>query len=141
MLRDQCGAVKLRPFELPSTEEPGRVTVGSTDVPVAPTVPPIPQSPDLPASVEDLLQLPKSQLEALLSECDEPRSKALLALIYRLAVVEARLADLDARVHTPTAPAPRPGRTDGVQDWIIDASKSDLLEQVFRKNLLLRRLD
>lgn len=92
----------------------------------------------LAASVEELLHLPRAQVGTLLAECGETTSKVLLALIYRLAAVEGELNDLAAKVRggvralqsaVMSAPSPRGAPLD----------KSEVLEQLFHKNLSLRQ--
>ena len=92
------------------------------------------------SSPEELLNLSKSQIETLLSGWDELGRRAFLALIHRLASVESQLADLRVRVRgappSPSAPVSLIGKEN-----IHEASQSELLEQVFRKNLSLRMMD
>lgn len=93
----------------------------------------------LSSSIQSLLNLPESKIEASLRECGESGSKLLLALIYRLAAVETQLADLSTCVRGQTPPPSKPDSTHVIQEHVHDAGKSDLLQQVFRKNLSLRR--
>lgn len=128
----------------PSAEHEGaaeKATENPIDV-SAVALPPSPGgSPGLERSLEDLLRLPKSQIKALLSECGESGSRALLALICRLASIESHLADLSAHVRGMAVLSPPPMGAHTDCEDVPDASKSELLEQVFRKNLLLRRME
>ncbi len=96
---------------------------------------------DLADVTQRLLELPKPRIEQLLSELGNSEGKALLVLIHRLAAVESQLADLQARMSVTATPAPvaAGGRT--VHTEPRAAGKSELLDQVYRKNLLLRRMD
>lgn len=94
----------------------------------------------LSASVEELLHLPREQVSALLADCGETTSKVLLALIYRLSAVEGELNELAARLRgtggvralqSALAHSPRPRAAAG--------EKSEVLEQLFHKNLKLRK--
>lgn len=88
----------------------------------------------------ELLDLSPPQLWQLIAEEHEPTSRLLLAVMYRLAVVDSQLADLNAYIRggTTTKP-PRPKRDEDTGWKAHTASKSELLEDVFRKNLLLRK--
>lgn len=94
-------------------------------------------------TVNALLNLPKAQLEALLSEWGDSGGKALLVLIHRLAVLEeevARLADRRPLIPSFNPPASKAFYPVARPKPIVyDAGKSDLLEQVFQKNLALRQ--
>ncbi len=90
------------------------------------------------SSPEELLNLSKSQIETLLSGWDELGRRAFLALIHRLASVESQLADLRVRGTPPSRSAPV---SPIGKENIHEASQSELLEQVFRKNLSLRMMD
>ncbi len=92
------------------------------------------------SSPEELLNLSKSQIETLLSGWDELGRRAFLALIHRLASVELQLADLRARVRG-TPPSPSVPVSPIGKENIHEASQSELLEQVFRKNRSLRKMD
>ena len=92
-----------------------------------------------PVIVAELLDLSPPQLWQLVAEEHEPTNRLLLAVMYRLAVVDTQLAGLNASLRggIPTE-RPRP-RGHGNTGWKAQsASKSELLEKVFRKNLLLR---
>ena len=89
------------------------------------------------SSVEGLLSLPRSELLALLSDYGESGSKVLLALVYKLASLEAQLSDLRARVRK--GPTSKAGPTYQVQAE-MQSDLVDVLEQVFRKNLSLRKM-
>ena len=92
-----------------------------------------------PAIVAELLDLPPPQLWQLVAEEHEPTSRLLLAVMYRLAVVDTRLADLNAHLRGGTSTKPPRPKGDEDTGWKAhSASKSELLEDVFRKNLLLR---
>ncbi len=82
-----------------------------------------------------------TQLGGLLSESNEPGNKALLTLVYRLAAIEAQLADLGVQARGISPPSPSLSDAHDVHREVGDAGKSGLLEQVFRNNLLLRRMD
>ena len=94
---------------------------------------------DLADVTQRLLELPR--IEQLLSELGKSEGKALLVLIHRLAAVESQLADLQARmsVTAPPAPVAAGGRITHTEPR--SPNKSELLDQVYRKNLLLRRMD
>ena len=92
-----------------------------------------------PVSAAELLDLPPPQLWQLVAEEHEPTSRLLLAVMYRLAVVDTQLADLNAHLRggiSTKRPRPKGGGNTGRKTQ--PASKSELLEKVFRKNLLLR---
>ncbi len=80
----------------------------------------------------------KLRTEPRLLEGDDSGSKALLGLIYRLGCIEAQLTDLTAQVRGVSAPLPTPGKAQPVHQRVGDAGRSELLEQVFHKNLSLR---
>lgn len=82
---------------------------------------------------------PKSQINVQPLEWGESGGKALLALLYRLGSIEAQLADLTAHVRGVSVPASVCKKPDHSHQETGNASKSELLEQVFRENLLLRR--
>ena len=97
-------------------------------------------NPDDPAvsAVESLLSLPRTQVVTLLSSCDETTRKMVLAMIYRMAALEDELKRVSARVRSAGAravqsavmkPAPATAASD----------KSGLLEQLFQKNVSLRK--
>ncbi len=73
-----------------------------------------------------------------LLEGDVSGGKALLGLIYRLGSIEAQLADLTAEVRGVSAPLPTPGKAQPVHQRVGNAGRSELLDQVFHKNLSLR---
>lgn len=129
----------------PSTRAPKaaaeNATKGPADVPAPASTPLGGKDPGAAGSVEGMLSLPKSQIEALLADRDESGSRALLSLICRLSSVEAQLADLRARVCGMAPSTPPPATAHAGHEEVGDASKADLLEQVFRNNLLLRRMD
>ncbi len=113
----------------------------SVRAPAVPATKRIAESPGAAGPTEEWLRLPKSQIEALLSESGELGSKALLALIYRLSSVESQLAELRAQIRDAVAPAPTSERVHSGPQAMQDASKAELLEQVFRKNVALRSTD
>lgn len=82
-----------------------------------------------------------TQLGGLPSECNEPGKKVLLTLLYRLAAIEAQLADLGVQARGISPPSPGLSDVHDAHMEVGDAGKSGLLEQVFRNNLLLRRMD
>ena len=99
--------------------------------------PPPSQNPALLESLEELLRGSTAELDAIPDECSLPVSKVLLVLICRLASIESRLARLIPS--GPTIPGTLKGghaKTDYRQTG--DTSKSELLDQVFQKNLALR---
>lgn len=76
------------------------------------------------------------ELDAWLATSDAADRRVLLAVLYRLASVEADLADLRAQIEraSPAVHARRRTRRNA------PTSKSNVLEQVFRSNLTLRRM-
>ncbi len=80
----------------------------------------------------------KSQADAPVSESGEFGSKAMLALIYRLGAIEAQLAEWPARLGGVSAAVPTPAAVHPSHHGVRHASTSQLLEQVFHKNLSLR---
>ena len=92
-----------------------------------------------PVLVAGLLDLSPPQLWQLVAKEHEPTNKLLLAVMYRLAVVDTRLADLNAYLRGGVSTKRRRPKGHGNTGWKAQpASKSELLEKVFRKNLLLR---
>ena len=92
-----------------------------------------------PVLVDGLLDLSPPQLWQLVAKEHEPTNKLLLAVMYRLAVVDTRLADLNAHLRGGVSTKRRRPKGHGNTGWKAQpASKSELLEKVFRKNLLLR---
>jgi antitoxin (DNA-binding transcriptional repressor) of toxin-antitoxin stability system len=91
-------------------------------------------------AVENLLSLSKPQVETLLSEQGKLAGKAWLALISRLASIETQLARLIAQGCAGALSAPVVGGADMNHQEVRDTGKSELLERVFRNNLLLRRM-
>ncbi len=136
----------------------GTSTVGSIAVPIVPSGPtsgaslvpnlvasavPAAATPVLTAappseSVEHLLQLPRGELARLLAEADGSANRVWLALIYRLSALESQVTELAAALRSAAAPAAKmpvaATRTGGNGD-----GRPDVLEQVFRKNLSLRK--
>jgi len=112
-----------------------------------PTPPPLgdsseavtPQEWDGFASVQSLLDLPKEQIEAWLKTHGGSQARVLLAMLFRIASLEARLSKLEAPFggSKPIAAGPRPVAVGGAPSRA--PAKSELLEQVFHKNLALRR--
>lgn len=97
-----------------------------------------PQEPVV--ALEELLQLPRTQVATLLSSCNEPTRKVLLALIYRLASVEDELRGVAAKVRTAGTRALQSATFRApVQPPVASQDKSGLLEQVFQKNMSLRK--
>ncbi len=103
------------------------------------------EHPGPSASVERLLDMPTPQLMAEISECGQPGSKMLLALMYRLAAMETQLADRGSQEQgkgteytTPASTVNPRGLKPAAQ---AVASKSGLLVQVFLKNQSLRVTD
>ncbi len=80
----------------------------------------------------------ESQADAPISESGEFGSKAMLALIYRLGAIEAQLAELTARLGGVSAAVPTPAAVHPGYHGVRHAGTSQLLEQVFHKNLSLR---
>jgi hypothetical protein len=93
------------------------------------------------SSVEELLSLPRAELESLLAQSGAASSKVLLSLIFRLATLERRLETLGSQARTARVPTIRAPATSLAPVSFGPGAKSDLLEQVFRKNLLLRQGD
>ncbi len=92
-----------------------------------------------PVLVDGLLDLSPPQLWQLVAKEHEPTNKLLLAVMYRLAVVDTRLADLNAHLRGGVSTKRRRPKEHANTGWKAQsASKSELLEKVFRKNLLLR---
>lgn len=97
--------------------------------------------PELSTTAEQLLEMSTTQLRALLCQCSEPGNKVMLAMMYRLAVIEQQLAELGRR---PTSGVARPAQLMATPEFtgrFHGTSKSELLEQLFRKNLSLRESD
>lgn len=87
-------------------------------------------------SVERLLHLPRGELAKLLAEADGSANKVWLALIYRLSALESQVNELAGALRaaaSPVMPAPAVAAGRGAD------GRADVLEQVFRKNLTLRK--
>lgn len=92
------------------------------------------------SSVQELLDVPKEPIEEWLRACGGSEARVLLAMLCRLASLEARLSELEDRtcgIRSLTA--------NSLSAAVKLASnrepvKSDLLGQVFQKNLSLREM-
>ncbi len=80
----------------------------------------------------------ESQADAPISESGDFGSKAMLALIYRLGAIEAQLAELTARLGGVSAAVPTPAVVHSSPLGVRPGGTSQLLDQVFHKNLSLR---
>ncbi len=75
-----------------------------------------------------------------MAESGEANSKVLLALIYRLALIERQVSQLGLRIDDSGTIMGKIPQGVGGPAWTASpGDKSGLLEQIFRKNLLLRR--
>ncbi len=92
---------------------------------------------EFPSSVAELLSRSGPELDEFLAECGQPVSRVLIALIYRLGAIETQLARLNASRRAPGTTLARPGRSDNSSP---EASKNALLDEVFRKNMALRKV-
>ena len=93
------------------------------------------------ASVQELLDVPKEQIEEWLRTRGGSEARVLLAMLCRLASLEARLSELEDRTS-----GRRSFTANSLSAAVSFASnrepvKSDLWEQVFQKNLSLRKMD
>ena len=108
----------------------------STALAAVPVSSPVSVSESESESVEHLLHLPRGELARLLAEADGSANKVWLALIYRLSALESQVTELAAALRSAASPAAKmpvaAGRDGG-------DGRSDVLEQVFRKNLSLRK--
>lgn len=104
-------------------------------------------SDSLGPEVEGLVGSSRERIEALCSQLDESGGKAFLMLVHRLASVETQLAKLQSRVAGDSSRTRIPTRNQTKnqvpeEPWAShSASKLDVLEEVYRKNLELRRTD
>ncbi len=94
---------------------------------------------DLACTVEELLHLPRTQVGALLEACGEPTRKVMLAMIYRLAALEDELRGVSAKVRSSGKRAVQSATFRTPSPPIADGDKTGLLEQVFQKNVSLRK--
>jgi len=94
---------------------------------------------DLACTVEELLHLPRTQVGALLETCGEPTRKVMLAMIYRLAALEDELRGVSAKVRSSGKRAVQSASFRTPSPPIADGDKTGLLEQVFQKNVSLRK--
>ncbi|MFQ5462585.1 MAG: hypothetical protein ACE5E5_08160 [Phycisphaerae bacterium] len=91
------------------------------------------------APVQELLGQPKEQIEAWLKTHGDSQARVLLAMLFRMASLESRLSKLEAPAggNKPIVAGPRSIAVGHVPSRA--PAKSELLEQVFHKNLALRR--
>lgn len=119
-------AAKKRGATAPTNENNGGLT-------------PLIADANLVEAVEKLLRLPRDKVDALLESCDEPTQRMMLALIYRLSTLEEELRDLSSRVRTAGARALQPATMRAAEPMPVPDGKDGLLEQVFQKNVSLRK--
>ncbi len=91
------------------------------------------------ATVQEFLDAPQEQIEAWLKMHGGWEARVLLAMLCRLAALDARLAEIEGRRSAMKILAANPIPTAVRLAPKGGAVKSDLLEEVFQKNLLLRR--